>query len=314
MTLLVAISVWREAPWLARFRGLLPDFAVVSMNETFDPASITYAAVWKPPHGLLARLPHLKAVLNLGAGVDHLLADPALPDVPISRLVDDDLTLRMSEWVVMHCLMQLRGAEILRQAQLRREWFDGDDPPIAGKVRIGMLGIGVLGADAARKLAMMRFDVAGWSPSGRDLGSIPVFQGQDAFAAFLARTDILVCLLPLTEQTRGILSRPLFEKLAQDGALGGPFLINAGRGGLQSEADILACLDDGTLRGAVLDVFETEPLPAHSPLWLHPAVTISPHNSAGSDPDAAAAYAVRQLHLCEAGLPMENVIDRRRGY
>jgi glyoxylate/hydroxypyruvate reductase len=228
--------------------------------------------------------------------------------------VDDDLTLRMSEWVVMQVLMQHRGAERMRRAQAARLWDDREDPPIAAKVRVGMMGIGVLGSDAAKKLRLMGYDVAGWSASGRDLGSIPVFKGPAEFDRFLARTDILVSLLPLTSETRGILNRALFKKLARNGAIPGPILINAGRGGLQIETDILAALDDGTLKAAVLDVFEIEPLPQDSALWSHPAVTITPHNSAGSDPAAVAAYAVRQLKAHEAGRTMENIVQRDRGY
>jgi glyoxylate/hydroxypyruvate reductase len=314
MSLLVAISGWPEEPWLKRFRMLVKDRPVLSQHDDYDPASITYVAAWKPPQGLLASLPHLKAILYLGAGVDHLFADPSLPNLPISRVVDDDLTLRMSEWVMMQVLMQHRGARLLLDAQSRKEWLEGEDPPVAAKVRVGMLGIGVLGADAAQKLKVMGYDVAGWSPSGRSLGDLPVFKGTPELDAFLARTDILVSLLPLTDATRGILNAGLFRRLAQDGAIRGPVLINAGRGGLQNEADILACLDNGTLAAAALDVFETEPLPQASPLWLHPKVTITPHNSAGSDPEAVAAYAVRQMRAHDAGKPMENVVDRQRGY
>jgi glyoxylate/hydroxypyruvate reductase len=314
VSLLLAVSGWQEEPWLNRLRTLVPDRPVISRNEPYDPASIEYVAAWKPPAGLLASLPNLKAVLYLGAGVDHLFADPTLPVVPISRVVDEDLTLRMSEWVMMHVLMQHRRARSLLEAQWRKQWLEGEDPPVAARVRVGMLGVGVLGADAAHKLKMMGYDVAGWSPSGRALGDIPVFKGEAELDAFLGRTDILVSLLPLTDATRGILDASLFERLARNGAIPGPILVNAGRGGLQKEADILACLENGTLAAATLDVFETEPLPQSSPLWLHPKVTVTPHNSAGSDPAAVAAYAVRQMRAHMAGKPMENVVDRTRGY
>jgi glyoxylate/hydroxypyruvate reductase len=215
---------------------------------------------------------------------------------------------------VMQCLMQLRGAERLRRAQQQKHWDKAIASPLAGAVRVGVMGIGVLGSDAARKLKLIGFDVAGWSASGRDLGDIPVFAGHEQLKAFLNRTDMLVVLMPLTDETRGMLNRDLFAKLARGGALGGPILINAGRGGLQKEADILAALDEGALAAAVLDVFEIEPLPQESPLWHHPRVTITPHNSADSDPQAVADYAVRQLRAHEAGRPMENVVDPKRGY
>jgi glyoxylate/hydroxypyruvate reductase A len=176
-----------------------------------------------------------------------------------------------------------------------------------------MFGFGVLGQDAALKLKAMGFEVAGYSRSAKKVDGFRVYAGGE-LDDFLARTDILVSLVPLTPDTRGILGRTLFRKLARDGPLGGPVLINAGRGGLQVEADILACLDDGTLKAAVLDVFETEPLTAESPLWTHPAVTISPHNAAVSEPEATATYIVEQIRRYERGEPLRNVVDRMRGY
>ena len=176
------------------------------------------------------------------------------------------------------------------------------------------MGLGVLGADAARKLRQVGFDVAGWSRTPKALPGIACFAGEDGLGAFSARTDILVCLLPLTPDTRGILNADLFRQLARDGRFGGPILLNAGRGGLQNEADILACLEDGTLKAATLDVFETEPLPADSPLWHHPRVTVTPHNSAISDPAEVAAYVVAQIKAFESGAAPINVVDRSRRY
>jgi glyoxylate/hydroxypyruvate reductase len=314
MSLLLNINVWPEGPWLARFRALLPDMDVVSAHSAFDKAAVAYAAVWKPAHGSLAGLPNLKAILNLGAGVDHLLLDKSLPRVTLCRTVDASLTSRMSEWIVMQCLMKLRRVEELGSAQREKRWAKELNSADAHAVRIGIMGMGVLGADAATKLKIMGFDVAGWSGSGRSAATVPVFAGKDQLDAFLARTDILVALLPHTPETDDILNRRLFDKLARDGRLGGPILINAGRGGLQNEADILACLDDGTLHSAVLDVFRTEPLPQESPFWLHPKVTLTPHNSADSDPEAVAAYIAKQIRLHQAGQPMESEVDVARGY
>jgi glyoxylate/hydroxypyruvate reductase A len=176
------------------------------------------------------------------------------------------------------------------------------------------MGLGVLGADAAQALRRLGFDVAGWSRNRKAIPGIAGFAGDAELPAFLARTDILVCLLPLTPATRGILNRRTFSLLARDGRLGGPVVINAGRGGLQVEADLLAALDDGTLSAATLDVFETEPLPAASPLWSHPKVTISPHNAADTDPDAISVYVREQIARHERGEPLRNLVDRRLGY
>lgn len=314
MSLLVAINGWDVAPWLDRFRRFLPDRLVVPFGEAFDAAEIRYAASWKHTPTTLSGLPGLEAIFSLGAGVDHLIADPTLPDVPIIRVVDDDLTARMSEYVVLHCLRHLRRQAMYDAQQRDGIWYDERDQPAAREVRVGMMGLGVLGSDAARKLAALGFEVAGWSRSPKRIEGIRSFAGEAELAPFLARTDILVCLLPFTPDTFGILNRELFAGLARDGRLGGPILVNAGRGGLQIEADILSCLDDGTLKAATLDVFEAEPLPASSPLWAHPAVTITPHNAATSDPDAVARAIADDIRGHEAGEPWRNQVDPRVGY
>lgn len=313
MTLLVAVT-WDPKPWLERFRLHLPEHPTVALDEEFDRARIRYVATWGPKPGSLSDLPALEAIFSLGAGVDHLMGYPNLPDVPIVRVSQDDLTHRMSEYVVMHCLMHLRDQRRFDAAQAAKHWDNDRTPPIASDVRVGVMGVGVLGQDAARKLKVMGFDVAGWSRTPKNVEGLEVFSGQDGLEAFLARTDILVSLMPLTPETRGILNRNLFRKLARDGRLGGPVLINTGRGGLQNEADILACLDDGTLKAATLDVFQTEPLPQDSPLWTHPRVTVTPHNSAVSDPEMTARYIVGQIRRHEAGKPFQNLVDRGRGY
>ncbi len=314
MTLLVAITGWDTAPWLDRFRRVLPDRPVVATGDGHDPASILYAASWKHTPATFAGLPNLRAIFSLGAGVDHLIGDATLPAVPILRVVDPDLTNRMSEYVVMQCLMHLRRHFLYAAQQREGRWFDERDQPAARDVRVGILGTGVLGTDAARKLAVMGFDVAGWSRSPKSLEGIRTYAGEAELDAFLGRTDILVCLLPLTPATRGILDGRLFARLARDGRLGGPILVNAGRGGLQVEPDILAALDDGTLAFASLDVFGTEPLPAGSPLWRHPKVAITPHNAANSDPEAIATAIAAQIRRHEAGERLGNEVDRTTGY
>jgi glyoxylate/hydroxypyruvate reductase len=297
-----------------RFQDRLPDRKIVTLGEPFDRRDVDYVAAWRHPPGSLAGLPNLAAIFSLGAGVDHLIGDPRLPDVPIVRVVDADLTERMSEYVVLHCLMHLRQQRRYDAQQREKLWLEESHPPAARDVRVGVMGLGVLGSDAAQKLKVMGFDVAGWSRSPKALDGIETFSGQDGLDTFLARTDILVGLLPLTTETRGIFNKGLFAKLARDGRLGGPILINAGRGGLQVEADILASLDDGTLKAATLDVFETEPLPPDSPLWTHPAVTVTPHNAAASEANAISAYVADQIRRFEAGQPLDNVVRRDLGY
>lgn len=314
MSLLLAVT-WETKPWAERLRKFLPGRNIVVLGEDdFDRAGIRYVATWGPKPGTLSNLPALEAIFSLGAGVDHLMSYPDLPDVPIVRVAQDDLTHRMSEYVVMHCLIHLRDFRRYDAAQRARTWDDNSPAPIASDVRVGVMGMGVLGQDAARKLKVMGFDVAGWSRSPKEIEGLQVYSGAENLDAFLRRTDILVSLLPLTSETRGILNKNLFKKLARDGRLGAPILINAGRGKLQVEADILACLDDGTLKAATLDVFEVEPLPQDSPLWTHPRITITPHNSAVSDPEMTARYIAGQIIRHEAGKPFQNIVNRERGY
>jgi len=313
MSLLVAVT-WQTQPWVERFKRLLPDRDIVVLGEDFDRSAVRYVATWGPKPGSLSGLPNLEALFSLGAGVDHLMSYPDLPDVPIVRVAQDDLTHRMSEYMVLHCLMYLRDQRRFDEDQKAKRWKPDRAPPIAGEVRVGIMGFGVLGQDSARKLKVMGFEVAGWSRTPKDVEGFQVHAGEEGLTPFLNRTDILIALMPLTPDTQGMLNRSLFEKLARDGRLGGPILINAGRGKLQVEADILACLDDGTLRAATLDVFETEPLPEDSPLWTHPRVTVTPHNSATSEPEATARYIAQQIRRHEAGEPFENVVDKQRGY
>lgn len=305
---------WAPAPWKQRFEARLPGRTVLFEKEALArPESVRYAAVWKPAPGILGMFPTLEVIFNLGAGVDALMKDTTLPAAPLVRVVNQDLTKRMTEYVVLHCLLHHRQHARFIAQQARAVW-DAPDQWAAGAVRVGLLGLGELGRDAAEVLARIGFKVAGWSRAPKSLTGIETFHGAGGLEPFLTRTDILVALIPLTPDTQGILNRRLFASLARDGVLGKPVLINAGRGGLQVEADILSALDDGTLGAATLDVFETEPLPASSPLWRHPKVTITPHNAADSSPAAIADDIAAQILAYEAGKPLKNVVDRVKGY
>jgi len=305
---------WSPERWKRRFDEVCPDRRVFQLPDAeYDPAEIHYAAVWKPVPGELAAFPNLRVIFNLGAGVDAVMADKSLPNVPLVRVSVDDLTGRMTEYVVLHVLMHHRQELYLRACQREKIWAPRFQWP-AGAISVGVMGLGTLGADAAEALRRLGFRVAGWSRSLKQIEGVECFHGKPGLDAFLRRTDILVCLLPLTVQTRQILNRGLFAKLGRDSPLGAPVLINAGRGGLQNEADILQCLDDGTLGAASLDVFAQEPLPMDSPFWSHPRVILTPHNAADTDPDEISKYVARQIERFEAGGALENVVDRGRGY
>ena len=278
-----------------------------------DPDDIAYACVWLAPHGLLAKFRNLKAIINLGAGVDHLLADPDLPTVPMARVAHPDLTMRVTEYVVLHVLMHHRRQRLYDVQQRERVWRVHDQPA-ASEVAVGVMGLGVIGQEVAAALGRIGFMVAGWSRTRKTIAGVEAFHGQAGLDAFLARTEILVCLLPRTCATEGILNLALFRRLKRNGAAGGAFLINAGRGPLQVDADIVTALDDGALAGCTLDVFPQEPLSPESPLWRHPRATITPHNAGDISPRVFAAHVIAQIECFERGLPLDNAIDRARGY
>jgi glyoxylate/hydroxypyruvate reductase len=305
---------WSPERWKSRFEAVCGGRPVWRMpNGDCNPADIHYAAVWKPAPGELAAFPNLRVIFNLGAGVDALMADKTLPKVPLVRISVDDLTMRMTEYVVLHVLMHHRQELYLRASQREKRWA----PKVqwsANAISVGIMGLGTLGSAAAGALRHLGFRVSGWSRSAKDIAGIECFHGDGQIDAFLRQTDILVCLLPFTPDTQHILNRGLFAKLNRNSPLGAPVLINAGRGGLQNEADILACLDDETLGAVSLDVFATEPLPPDSRFWTHPKVMLTPHNAADTDADEISKYVAQQIEHFEAGAALENVVDPARGY
>lgn len=302
---------------VAALKNAFPGREVIDMG---DPANagrnlsgIPYAVVWKPDPSLFEKAGDLKVIFSGGAGVDHILSAYELPDLPVVRFVDRSLTDRMSEWVVLQCLTHLRGALVYQRQQRDHVWNELSPQPEARDVIVGVMGLGVLGEDAVKKLKVMGFDVVGWSRRKRQIDGIETFDAE-GLDAFLARTDILVGLLPLTAETRGLYDATLFHKLRQGGALGKPVFINAGRGGSQVEVDIVAALQEGVLGGASLDVFEIEPLSADSPLWDLDNVVITPHAAAASDVEALFRHVERQIARFESGKPLEHVVDRAAGY
>ena len=314
MRSLIVASASDAAVWVEHLRRNLPGRSIRCWpDDVGDPAEVAYICAWKAPPGALGRFPNARVVFSLGAGVDHILADPALPKLPLVRIVDADLTQRMTEYVTLHTLMIHRRQRAYDAQQKARVWHELAQPA-ARDVAVGIMGLGVLGKDAAEVLRRIGFRVAGWSRSPKTIAGIETFDGAAGLDAFLARTEILIALLPLTAATRGIVALPLLRKLNRDGALGGAHVINAGRGGLQIDADILMALDQGVLASATLDVFPTEPLPNDSALWTHPRVTITPHNAAWSNPAALAEGIARQIARFEAGQPLEGLVDTATGY
>ena len=315
MTLLLHLANFNERRWAEGFAAALPETRVVTRADAYDPAEISYIFTWKPRPDAFEGLSNLKAVLSLGAGVDALLQHPNLPkDVPVVRFVDEHLAQQMSDYVVSQVTLHQRLATRFKRDQAAKRWVQLYPAP-AWDANVGIMGLGQLGLDAIRHLKVFGYRLRGWSRSPKTIEGVEVFTGPEQFEAFLSGTDILVNLLPLTAETRGILNYETFSKLRRDGLDGeGPVIVNAARGGHQKEADILRALEDGTLKAASLDVFETEPLPLDSPLWQRDDVYITPHIAAASSERTGVAYFSRVIREHEAGKPLPNVVDISRGY
>ncbi len=295
--------------WRAAFAAADPGLELRVWPDIGDPATIDYAMVWKQPKGILAGLPNLKAIFSLGAGVEHVLLDDSLPShLPLVRMVDPTLVTGMVEFVVMRVLHYHRHMPDYERFQRERLWHPLGQT-IASDRRVGILGLGELGAASARALAGLGFDVLGWSRTEKQLPGVRAFHGADGLDAMLAQTEILVCLLPLTDDTRGILNRHTLSRLPR-----GAYLINAARGGHLVEDDLTPLLDSGQLAGATLDVFRVEPLPAEHPFWTHPAITILPHAAALTHPKTASRIIAANIARHRAGNGLQNVVDRGRGY
>lgn len=315
MNLLLHLSDFNERRWADGFAAALPGENVFTRADQYDPAAIDYLFIWKPKLDAFDGLSNLKAILSLGAGVDAVLKHPNLPaNVPIVRFMDGDLAQRMSDYVLAHVTMHQRLFTRFKRDQAAKRWVQLY-PAASWYANVGVMGLGQLGVDVIRHLQTFGYPISGWSRSPKEIAGVEVFTGPEQFDAFLAGTDILVNLLPLTPETHGILNYETFSKLRRGGLQGeGPVVINAARGGHQREADLVKALTDGTLGAASLDVFEVEPLPQESPLWDLENCYITPHIAAASSEVTGVAYFSKVIRDHLAGHPLPNVIDRTRGY
>jgi glyoxylate/hydroxypyruvate reductase A len=310
-TLLLIVPTRRVDVWTVPLAQMAPDLTVkVHGQDQYDPKSIDYALSFRPPPGLLATFPNLRVVFSLGAGIESFLADPDYPRaVPLTRFVDHGLSRDMAHYCVMHTLIHYRRHPYFETLQQERKWRQSVPPRRPEDTRIGILGLGEIGTLIAERLRDLDFAVAGWSRTAKNVRGVESFAGHDRLKPFLARSDIVICVLPLTPDTHHILNKNTFAMLPKDA-----FVINVARGGHIKEVDLLAAIDSGHLSGAALDVFETEPLPDDSPIWRHPKITMTPHVAAISDPRAMAKVAVEGIAAFESGRPLENVVDFERGY
>ena len=309
MTRVVLLSATDDLRSLqAQLREQAPDLEVFMQGEP-GATEAEVAACWRPPVGSLGALENLRLVHSVAAGIDNLLHDPSLPlHVPVCRIVDPDHRQGMAEYVLWGVLHFHRHFDEVLARQPSGRW---QTPPqrTALECRVGVLGLGALGAHAAGLLAQLGFSVRGWARSAKDIASVETYAGPEQLPAFLDGLHILVCLLPLTAETRGLLDAQAFARLAP-----GAGLINCGRGEHVVRADLLDALDSGQLRGAVLDVFEEEPLPADDPLWRHPRLSLTPHMASVASEASVARQLIANIRRLEQGEPLLNSADPRNGY
>ena len=298
----------RGRQWAAIFRQEAPEIDFRLWPEVGDAADVRYLAAWEPPADLATRFPNLQLLLSTGAGVDQFDFAVLPPDLPVVRMVEPGIVHGMVEYVT-HAVLDLhRDMPAYRRAQQQRQW---QVIPVraASERRVGVLGLGSLGQAVLERLVSFGFDCAGWSRSRHDVAGVRCHAGTDELGGFLARSEILVCLLPLTDSTRGFLNAALLAKLP-----GGASLVHVGRGPHLTTDDLLQALEKGHLAEAVLDVTDPEPLPPDHALWLHPRVRITPHIASMTQPQTAARVAIDNLRRFARGEPLVGLVDRTRGY
>jgi glyoxylate/hydroxypyruvate reductase A len=307
VTFLYKADPIRGRTWAEVFKREAPHVRFRMWPDIGDPSEVEYLAAWEPPDDLAA-FPNLRVLFSTGAGIDQFDLS-RLPDhVRLVRMIEPGIVEGMVEYVTLSVLALHRDMLAYRRQQAQGTWR-----PLqvrsARACRIGVLGLGSLGQAVLARLSLFGFDCAGWARSARELNGIQAFSGWAVLGEFLARTDILICLLPLTDETRGILNDSLFSKLPR-----GAKLVHVGRGQHLDTTALMTALDDGVLGDAILDVTDPEPLPPKHPLWNHPHVWITPHVASMTRPDTAARVVLDNLRRLKEGEPMVGLVDRAKGY
>jgi glyoxylate/hydroxypyruvate reductase A len=295
--------------WVTALHMHEPLLKIEVWPEIADPRSVEFVLTWSQPAGVLQQFPNLKCISSLGAGVNHVLNDVTCPpEIPLVRVIDHNLKQSMSEYVMHGVLEHFRRFDVYRQQQARSEWAIHAASHIA-EVGIGVMGCGELGGYVAAKLANFGFRVYGWTRCSKQLEKIMAFAGPSQMGEFLKKAHILICLLPLTPETKQILNIWTFRQLPPNA-----FVINVARGDHLVEADLLEALDNGLLSGALLDVFRDEPLPQEHPFWAHKLITLTPHIASVTNPCSAAPQIVENYRRAITGRRLLNLVDRQRGY
>jgi len=308
MSFLYKADPVRGEQWAQLFAERAPEIDFHIWPSAGDPSRVRYLAAWEPPENLAATFPNVEVVFSVGAGVDQFDLSRIPAHVPVVRMIESGLVAGMVEYVTLAVLAAHRDW-LSYVAQQRQGLWRPIPVRTAASRRVGVLGMGVLGQAVLDKLHGFGFQCAGWSRTEHALPGIDCFAGADGMHAFLARTDILVCLLPLTAATRGMLSRALFQRMPP-----GAVLINVGRGSHLVERDLLDALDAGQLSAAILDVCDTEPLPQHHPFWRHPRIMLTPHIASMTQPETAVDAVLENIRRHREGLPLIGLVDRQRGY
>lgn len=308
MAILYNSAEARGRKWQSLFAREMPDMPFRISPDIGDPTQIDYLVAWTPSADLIASLPNLKVLFSVGAGVDQLDLSAVPAAVDVVRMIDPGIVEGMTEYVTFATLTLHRHMLDYVTAQASGQWLPHDAVPARNR-RVGVMGLGSLGQAALRQLGSFGFPLSGWSRSRADLPGVQCFAGQNELPQFLGQCDIVICLLPLTDETRDILCARTFAAMPQ-----GASVINAGRGGHLVEDDLVAALDEGHLYGAVIDVLKTEPAAPDHPFWSHPRILLTPHTAAQTMAETAGPVLLENVRRHRAGEPMNGLVERNRGY
>lgn len=308
MSLLIVSPNRNVKPFAEAIRKIDPNIDIEVWPAVEKPERVQFAVAWNHPKHLFDKFPNLRVISSMGAGVDHLMSDDSIPSgITFTRLVGPSLSEQMCDYVLTSVLNILRKTEIYYQQQKRGEWTV-HQPLQKRDITVGILGLGTLGSSVAARLTENGFSVNGWAASKKDMVGVNTFSGEE-LDDFLAATNMVVCLLPLTEKTDSILDLTLFKKLQQPA-----YVINAARGAHLVDEDLIYALDTGIISHAYLDVFSEEPLPGSHPFWGREKITITPHIASLTDPDEIAELLVENYKRLLSGMPLLYEVDRNKGY
>lgn len=309
MDLVIISQKSNQGDWAEALQALEPGLKVSIYPQDTNRDEVVFALVWHPPKGVFNNFPNIACISSTGAGADHILRDPDLPqNVEVTRVVDSRLTDDMTSYLVAQVMCQMRNVAHYKLLQTNNEWQPKRYRDKANTI-IGIMGFGELGNDAALKFKHLGFKVVGWANSAKESAGIKVYVGNAEFNDFLNKSDILICLLPLTSATVNILNIETFRQLPQ-----GAFVINVARGEHLVEEDLLEAIDTGQLSGACLDVFREEPLPKNHIFWHHPKINITPHIASITSPESVAPQIIENYRRLKEGKPLLNVVSREKGY